>query len=214
MSSFKQFVKHVRNNNVSEVEKVLQANPEWLNKKDPNWCDCTPLIHAANKGADEVVKLLMGKGAEVDELELFLVHVKRNNVSEVEKALLANPEWLNKKDPNCHDFTPLMYAVTKGAEEVVKLLMGKGAEVEAEDRQGRTAVHFAAERGSREMVRELLEGGGWRVMEKKSRSGMTALMVAAVMDKKGKVEELCRWGADKELKDDGGKTARDKTRSQ
>lgn len=55
--------------------------------------------------------------------------------------------------------TVLQKAVGSGSEEVVRLLIEKGAHVTATDRNGETALHKAAGGGSGEMVRLLIEKG-------------------------------------------------------
>ncbi|KAJ5152754.1 uncharacterized protein N7482_009232 [Penicillium canariense] len=54
---------------------------------------------------------------------------------------------------------PMSYAAEEGHEGVVRLLVEKGADIEARDTSGRTALSWAAEKGHENIVRLLLEKG-------------------------------------------------------
>jgi ankyrin repeat protein len=45
--------------------KIMQADPKWVNKKDPEY-SCTPLHHASRYGFVEVVDWMLANGADVD----------------------------------------------------------------------------------------------------------------------------------------------------
>jgi hypothetical protein len=51
--NFKEFIGHVKRNDVYSVETGLSANPDWVHQKDERR-DATPLVHAAASGAVEV----------------------------------------------------------------------------------------------------------------------------------------------------------------
>jgi len=55
--------------------------------------------------------------------------------------------------------TPLHSAVERGQADIVELLVAKGADVTAKDRQGRTALTIAERKGHTEIV-ELLRKHG------------------------------------------------------
>ena len=55
--------------------------------------------------------------------------------------------------------TPLHLAAQGGKEQVVRLLLEKGADIEARDRTQQTPLHYAAYSGSEKLVRLLLEKG-------------------------------------------------------
>ena len=71
-------------------------------------------------------------------------------------------------------FTPLMHAVCHAQADMVRLLLDRGASLDARDEWGRTALMLAAETADDETVALLLERGadlmsldddGWRAMD-------------------------------------------------
>ncbi|UKZ88775.1 uncharacterized protein TrAFT101_004511 [Trichoderma asperellum] len=99
------------------------------------------------QGRDDIVKLLLKQGADVSQRH------KYNN----ETALHYSTHWGNKT--------------------VVRLLLESGAEVNAQDRDGKTALHIAAKEGDEAVLRLLLEKGADASM--KTKAGKTALKLAA-----------------------------------
>jgi hypothetical protein len=95
-------------------------------------CDCgrTLLSFAAGGGHDDIVRLLLEKGAEIE--------VKDGKYS----------------------YALLSWAARNGHEAVVKLLLEKGAEIEAEDDEsGKTSLQWAAGNGHEAIVKLLLDKG-------------------------------------------------------
>ena len=70
-----------------------------------------------------------------------------------------------------------MVASLQGHEEVVKLLIEKGAEVNRTDKAGVTALMAASEQGHGEIVKLLIEKGA--EVNRTDEAGETALMVAS-----------------------------------
>ena len=56
-------------------------------------------------------------------------------------------------------YTPLHLAIRRGIEEIIKLLLSKGANVNAEAKDGRTSLHFATQMGRIKIVEYLLKCG-------------------------------------------------------
>ena len=79
-------------------------------------------------------------------------------VYEAANTLIVRGQSLDLKDSNGR--TPLSWAAEKGHEAVVKLLLEKGAELEAKDYyNGQTPLSRAAEKGREAVVKLLLEKG-------------------------------------------------------
>jgi len=87
----------------------------------------------------------------------FIQNVRKGNITAVRADLLraTDPNW-----PDLSRRTPLMHACARKQLEVAKLLLERGADVNARDMDGKTALHFTAAEGrSADTVRLLLEHG-------------------------------------------------------
>ena len=116
-----------------EIIELLLKKGAFVNAR--NGCSFTPLHLAVEKGSKEIVKLLLKHGASVN--------------SACNSAFReGHTLWLGVKETCTYweGYTPLWLAVGKGHEEVVKLLLESGANVHAEDKDGKTVLHFAVER--------------------------------------------------------------------
>lgn len=89
----------------------------------------TPLHRACANGNADVVKILLGAGA---------------NVSATNRL---------------HSFTPLHFAASAGSAEVVKMLLDAGGRIDAKDKYGSLPLHRAAASGDPETIRLLVEAG-------------------------------------------------------
>ncbi|WP_353275978.1 ankyrin repeat domain-containing protein [Wolbachia endosymbiont (group A) of Pipizella viduata] len=92
--------------------------------------------------------------------------------------------------------------------KTVSLLVEKGANVNAADVEGYTALHLAITEKRLETVRELIKSGG-NVNAEEYGSKCTPLHLACVVGKVEIVEELVKAGAEIEQADKFGMTAMD-----
>jgi ankyrin repeat protein len=145
---------------VAKVKQLLALNPELANAHDDGLA--TPLHVAAAEGFDELVLLLLARGARTDEkdwcgctaLHQAVLHDKRRTAG----ILLS-------KGANVNAFanqerTPLFYAACKGNVAVVELLLCHGADVHAES-LGETPLKVAVKR-NHTAVAEMLRRAGAR----------------------------------------------------
>lgn len=105
--------------------------------------------------------------------------------------------------------TPLMHAVLDGRCGLVKLLIELGADLNAQDGNGFSALHFAAQNFQVEPARSLCRAGA--EVDLRDRHGNTPLW-RAVFDSKGRGEMirlLLESGADRKSKNKSGKTPLD-----
>jgi ankyrin repeat protein len=109
--------------------------------------------------------------------------------------------YINQRDSNGR--TALSWAAERGHEAVVRLLLEKGADVEAKTTFGETALPIAARGGHEAVVRLLLEKGA----DVEANNGWTALHWAAGVGHEAVVRLLLEKGADVEAKTDNGGTA-------
>eukprot|EP00729_Bicosta_minor_P011229 gene11229-14050_t len=74
-------------------------------------------------------------------------------------------------------YTPLHYAARKGSRQIVNILMGEGAEVDALNNKGQSVLYQAVVGGHVETVRALIQRGADSNI--KTKSGITALHFSA-----------------------------------
>jgi ankyrin repeat protein len=107
-------------------------------------------------------------------------------------------------------------AVTAGDAAQVRRLLQAGADVDARNRPGQTALMVAAHRGHRAVVEALVEAGA--DLDATAKYTLTALMLAIVAGHADVARILARAGADLGVRGSGapgfaGKTARDLARA-
>ena len=170
----------------------------------------TVLINAAARGDLNVVKLLLERGADVNVADnrgyTALHHAIEARYDDVSELLLNQP----KLDPNARGLngvTTLMSYVWRERKDAVQKLLDRGADVNAQDYDGDSALHGAAQNGNIEIMDLLVAKGA--NLNLKNKVGGTALMWAAVYGHEEAARRLLERGADPSLKDADGKTARD-----
>ncbi|OBT99017.2 hypothetical protein VE01_02493 [Pseudogymnoascus verrucosus] len=173
--------------------------------------DYTPLLWAASKGHDEVVKLLLATpGVNADShtniYQTPLSVAAYCGHESVVKLLLAEA-GVNVNSMQYGSNTPLCLAAERGNEEVVKLLLATtGIDVNSRDRGGVTPLFLAAGNGHEEVVKLLLAMPGVYVDSNDS-YGETPLWMAAQNGHEEVVKLLLATpGVDVDYKNSHGKT--------
>jgi ankyrin repeat protein len=148
---------------VDEVAKLLDAEPYLLEARHEGRADVTPLAVAAQEGHVGVAKLLLERGAEVNGAgqhgETALYYAAAAGYEEVVNVLLSSGADSSIKS-RCRS-TALMWASSWGHVGVVKQLLQhmQGHELNERDNSGRTALGWACQFGSMEVLRLLLLAG-------------------------------------------------------
>jgi uncharacterized protein len=101
----------------------------------------------------------------------LITAIRQNDVAAVSSALSGGRVELSADDTGT---TPLMYAALVGSPQIIRLLIDHGAQVNASNRFGATALMWASSRT--ENVRTLLECGA--DVKARTSNGGTALVVA------------------------------------
>lgn len=115
---------------------------EWRSDKDES-----PLMLAALKGQEDVVRKLIDRGADVNKPGWTPLHYAATNGHlGIMNLLLEHHAYLDAESPN--KTTPLMMAAFYGTSQAVKLLLEAGADLTLRNEQGLSAVDFA-QRGNR-----------------------------------------------------------------
>jgi len=156
LSPVEQLVKDASFNDVNGVKQALAKG------MDPNTVDKTGtpiLMVAAREKSDDVAILLINNPkTDVDALdaaqENALMFAALNNDLPLVKALIDKDAEVNKQG-----WTPLHYAATSSADDIIKLLLDESAYVDAASPNGTTPLMMAARAGSVSTVNVLLDGG-------------------------------------------------------
>ncbi|XP_042013067.1 protein VAPYRIN-like [Salvia splendens] len=173
----------------------------------------TPLHVAAGLGDEQMVKLLLHKGANKDvrsragktayDLAAESGHARlydalrlgdsmcaaaRKGDARMVARLIESGAAVNGRDQN--GWTALHRAAFKGRLDVARAVVEKGVDVDAKDGEGYTAFHCAVESGHVEVIEMLVKKGA--DVEAKTSKGVTALQIAQSLNYSGIVRLLAR----------------------
>jgi ankyrin repeat protein len=171
---------------------------------------------AAGKGHDEIIKLLLEKGADPRQSNLSgnnaLLMAVTHNRRKTAQLLLALGLDVNVADNK--SITPLIAAAYNGNLRILDMLLDAGADSTIVDTSGKSAIVYATGRGYLEIVRRLLEHSDKIDANTRYGNDLTALMWAAghgndvpALDGLAVVEYLLAKGANPDLTDNRGRSA-------
>jgi ankyrin repeat protein len=211
-----------------EIAKLLLDNGAYIDSRDR--IDATPLGYAVAKGSEDMVELLLARGAApwrrrgggdyvgtamqvkqkkmvkflVDKgFEHSAIHVAAffGDLGAVRSYLAAGGD-INAQGPSW--LTLLACALMGGHTELAKFLINEGADINLKGAEGKTALHWAVTAGGAagypEIARMLLDKGADVTIG--DHCGRTALLLAAAKDQKDIVEMILAKGADVNAKSD------------
>lgn len=171
---------------------------------------CVLLIQAAETGQIEKVKLLLGRGVDINcrgpHQYTPLIAAAKSNHIEIVKLLCAHNANVNAKgefaDPEV-DYTPLLWAIENCNLGMAELLLDHGADVNLADSWEDTPLIHAVRKGSLPLVK-LLVANGAVVTYRRKASGRTAIFGALGHGNFSIVEFLVQSGEDPRTKDSDG----------
>jgi ankyrin repeat protein len=168
----------------------------------------TPLSFAAENGHENIVKILLERGAEFKSIDIdhkmtALLYAAENGHENIVKLLLENGANFDSRDHR--DMTSLSEAFKNGHDHIVTLLLENGAEFDPEDEEKyQTPLLWAAENGDEAIVKLLLEKGA--NFDSRDHEGGTPLSWAAENGHEAIVKLLLEKGANFDSRDYEGGT--------
>jgi len=129
-----------------------------------------------------VAALGSGSASAQDTGDHFYQAIRSDDLAAVRTIAISN----SVNTPDNHGATPLMYAAALGSTEAMKLLLDRGADPNARNAFGATALLWAA--GDIEKVRLLLAKGA--AVNAASNFGRTPLMIAALHNRSYEIAKL------------------------
>lgn len=169
----------------------LSYGKEFKNKRQ------TPLLWAAENGHQEIVQLLIEKGANIESKnsrysQTPLLWAAENGHQEIVQLLVEKGADIESKDTSSGR-TPLLWAARNGHQGIVQLLVEKGVNIETKYSSCWTLLLWAARRGHQGTVQLLIERGA--NIEAKDSFGRTPLSWAAQNKHHEVVQLLIEKGA-------------------
>jgi ankyrin repeat protein len=188
-----EMIEAVKFNNLEKVTALIDQNSDLVNAKSSS--GETAVLLAAYYRANEIKELLIEQGADLNIFEAAAVG-KTTRVKELLET--TSEELVNAYSMD--GFTPLGLAAHFGSEETVRLLLDKGASVNARSTDGNLnnmAIHAAIAGNYEQIVRILILHGADVNAECKGkwRLGYTPLHVAAYFGRSSIIEILLQNAA-------------------
>ena len=140
------------------IEKIKTTDG---NLNEGGFCEETALFQASREGHAEIVKLLLGGGADpavADRWESSPLHVAQT--ADVAIELLSGREPTVQRrllEGERSKFSPLVYAVSEGRSGTAKVLIAHGADIDARSFRGETPLLLASQRGQTDVVSSIIE---------------------------------------------------------
>jgi ankyrin repeat protein len=150
-----------------------------------------------------VVQRVTGGAIAIRRPEDPLVNAaSKDDLDLVRQLVLTSPD-VNVSD-KATDQTALSYAIENGNREMVRTLLGAGADINARSRDGQTAIMSLNRTANLDLVRDLLAAGA--DVNVRDRRGETPLLSAATSSSFAVIQELISYGAGMDAKNNEGTT--------
>lgn len=174
--------------NVALAEFLIERGAD-VNAVGSSWK--TALAYAAEAGQTDTMRWFLGRfGLGADLGASALTAAAAGNQLEAVRLLLNAGVEADAHTPDLYGRRALMWAAWKGNVPMVRLLLERGADVNATESPGRSALSFAAGAGRKRVIPLLIEGG--IVLDQKDKGLLEALQGGH----SGTAELLLQGGAD------------------
>jgi len=137
-------ISQIAKGNANKVSKLISKGANVNKTGDHGW---TPLHEGCQNGHFDIVALLLEKGANPDkknnDYETPLHIAARSDKSKIDlmKLLIDKGANVNSRTKTLN--TPLHYAALKDCVYHIMLLLSEGADADAQNSKGETAIHYA-----------------------------------------------------------------------
>ncbi|KAF7519499.1 hypothetical protein G7054_g13078 [Neopestalotiopsis clavispora] len=180
------------------VKLLLERGPDAAVRE----CNGNPLLRAAEDGREDIGKMLLARGADIEPRDYDqntpLSRAASKGHVDIVKLLLENGADTEVKCSPVGQ-TPLHLAAENGHENTVRVLLENDANIKVRDKNFQMPLHLAAETGHEDIVRLLLKNGA--DIDARDKDRRTALSCAANRGHRNVVKVLLENGADIEAKD-------------
>jgi len=186
----KDFYDAIRNNDLTTLSALLKSSVVDVRDKR----GATPLMYAAATGSIEAMTLLLNAGADVNAKNDFDATPLIWAAGDPAKSRLIIERGANVNGRSKQGRMPLMMAARReGNSQLLRFMLAKGADPDAKDGRGNTALMHAAQAGDVKMMRVLTERGA--DVNAANLFGATALGNAVCSNTVGAVTFLLGKGA-------------------
>jgi ankyrin repeat protein len=144
----------IKNTDIHQMNTIIRNRPDIINVKTKN----PPLIEAAKTSNCEVIKILLDADADIDTVDehgntALMVACTYCHVPSFELIMKYNP---NVNKMNDQEYNPLLFAVINDNQEMVEILMDKGA-INHVNKHGIDCLTVCKS----DMIKKIL--GGWKI---------------------------------------------------
>ncbi len=182
--------------NIDIIKMLLKREVDEFDVNSSDDIGLTTLHLASEHGYQEIVKMLLEKGANVNLSTNTgatpLLVASENGHTEVIEALIQRGADVNKA--NINGATPLLVASKNGHTEAIEALIQRGADVNKANINGETPLLVASKNGHTEAIKALIQRGA--DVNKANINDATPLLMATHNGHTEAIKALIQRGAD------------------
>lgn len=198
-----------------DTVRLLLENGADINAK--NKLGSTALMLASMNGRTEVARLLAAKGADANAMNKYgataLDHAGERNrrtaaelrkhgaVTGEELAIVRRETEKIKAKNQSGEMPQVLLEAAQGHKDALRLLIERGADINARDKDGKTALMLAVQNRNADLARALLKNGA------RIEDGASMLMAAVDGNAPQTAKALIDYGTDVNIRDRNGMTA-------